>query len=223
MKKYKKTYAILHLAEKHTVFSLGKTKVHVSFTGGIVTKKGVTPATFTTDDPIVQLAIETSKEFKKGAVTLQSCYPMKGEVKIGMNPPKPDKTVENFIRGALNKEVQEAGEEHQPSGGTLSAPDNEAEDMLTREASGSRPQHGFAEGKEAEETEESVEAEEAVAADEEEEADVETDGPEVVEVSCKDVAKQYLQEHYGENPAPLRTIANVQECAAKYGITFMFV
>ena len=65
MKKYKKTYAILHLAEKRTTFHLGKTKVHVSFTGGQVTKKGVTPATFTTDDPIVQLAIEKSKDFEK--------------------------------------------------------------------------------------------------------------------------------------------------------------
>ena len=50
-----------------------------------------------------------------------------------------------------------------------------------------------------------------------------TNNLETVEVSCKDVAKQYLEEHYGENPTPLRTIKDVQECAAKYGIRFDFV
>lgn len=45
---------------------------------------------------------------------------------------------------------------------------------------------------------------------------------EVINASCKDVAKQYLQEHYGENPTPLRTREDVQRCAAKHGITFNF-
>lgn len=46
---------------------------------------------------------------------------------------------------------------------------------------------------------------------------------EVVDASCKDVAKQYLEEHYGETPTPLRTRDDVQRCAAKHGITFNFV
>lgn len=46
---------------------------------------------------------------------------------------------------------------------------------------------------------------------------------EVVEASCKDVAKQYLEEHFGENPAKLRTRDDVQRCAAGHGIRFEFV
>lgn len=41
-----------------------------------------------------------------------------------------------------------------------------------------------------------------------------------VEVSCKDVAKQYLQDHFNERPAPLRRWDDVQACAAKHGIIF---
>ncbi|MDE7441688.1 MAG: hypothetical protein K2M69_05960 [Muribaculaceae bacterium] len=178
MKKYKKTYAIFNLAEKHTTFHLGKTKVHVSFTGGQVTKQGVTPATFTTADPIVQLAIEHSADFKRGAISLQSQYPVQGEVNVGKNQRKPSR---------------------KPA---ADAQQGEPEALAPEQTAGAL--------QEAASTEEDQDQQEGGKAD-------------VIEVSCRDVAKQYLQEHYGENPAPLRRIADIQECAAKYGITFNFV
>ena len=193
MKKYKKTYAILHLAEKRTTFHLGKTKVHVSFTGGQVTKKGVTPATFTTDDPIVQLTIENSKDFENGAITLLSKYPAQGEVKIGMNPPEIQETdvpVPSITHADAS--ADKAGE----------TPESDPEDLAA----------------EAEETAHEETGAEAETKPEE----IGTSNLQVVEVSCKDVAKQYLEEHFNENPTPLRTITNVQECAAKYGIRFDF-
>lgn len=204
MKKYKKAYGILHLAEKHTVFHLGKTKVHVSFTGGTVTKNGVTPATFTTDNPIVQLAIENSEDFKAGAITLISRYPVQGEVKIGKNEPSieiklaepaTDTSKIEPIRNAAPEPATDdryEGYEEMPE----PTPEVKAEEAVQEESAG-----------DAQPTQE----------------DSAESNLEVVEVSCKDVAKQYLQEHYGENPAPLRKIADVQECAAKYGITFNFV
>ena len=187
IKRYKKTYGILHLTEKHTVFYLGKTKVNVSFTGGIVTKKGVTPATFTTDDPIVQVAIENSADFKKGVIRLQSQYLMHGEVKIGKNATKkPEERTEG-------KTMENPEPTPEPTPEPCAEEIPEVTDVASEEAdSGGQ------------------EAEDAV-------------GLEVVDASCKDVAKQYLQEHYGENPAPLRTRADVQECAARHGITFNFV
>lgn len=199
MKKYKKTYAIHNLAEKHTTFHLGKTKVHVSFTGGQVTKKGVNPATFTTEDPIVQLAIEKSKAFVDGAVILLAKYPMQGEVKIGMNPQKPKTDLSRVAAENAANPIQEEAPIDKPEDNPEPTPEPATETA-----------------------EESAQEEETV----EEQAGQEDAGasnPEVVEVSCRDVAKQYLQEHFGENPAPLRTIANIQECAAKYGITFNFV
>lgn len=200
MKRYKKTYAIFHLTEKHTFFYLGKTKVNVSFTGGIVTKKGVTPATFTTDDPIVQLAIEQSEDFKKGNIKIRSKYLMDGEVNIGHNPE---------ISRDIPQEGNEAGTSPERLQEIMEGTDSEMEGT---DSSPEQLQKIIEEtDSEMEETEEEIEEME------------EEKGLEVIEVSCKDVAKQYLQEHYGENPAPLRTRDAVQECAAKYGITFNFV
>ncbi len=211
MKKYKKTYAYHTLAEKHTTFHLGKTKVHVSFTGGQTTKNGVTPATFTTADPIVQLAIERSNDFAKGAITLLAKYPMQGEVKIGKNPTESKK--------------EEAEEAPAPNPGMAKA-------ELIREAASPTPPPIQEEAPidipeekpepDPESTTETAEEESTGEAKTEKEEAGESN-LEVVEVSCSDVAKQYLQEHFGEKPAPLRRIADIQECAAKYGITFNFV
>ena len=197
MKKYKKTYAISTLAEKHTTFHLGKTKVHVSFTGGQVTKNGVNPATFTTADPIVQLAIERSSDFAKGAITLLAKYPMQGEVKIGKNPRESETNMAaelpattSFAKTRETSQVDTCETTQVDTRGTV--PEVQPEEATTEQSQ-----------------------------NEEEEAG--ENNLEVIEVSCSDVAKQYLQEHFGEKPAPLRRIADIQECASKYGITFNFV
>lgn len=203
MKRYKKTYAIFHLTEKHTVFYLGKTKVHVSFTGGIVTKRGVTPATFTTDDPIVQFAIEQSADFKKGAISIRSKYPVQGEVKIGKNEPERPTVAEELIRE--------------------SAREPEGVPLLPRMAEQAKAESAGIRETEAADGETGANDEEREAHGEEKAEGGHAVGLEEVEASCKDVAKQYLQEHFGERPAPLRTIADVQECAARHGIKFVFV
>ena len=206
MKKYKKTYAISTLAEKHTTFHLGKTKVHVSFTGGQVTKNGVNPATFTTADPIVQLAIERSNDFAKGAIVLLAKYPMQGEVKIGKNPPEEKETpVPNpgMAKAELIREVVSPTPPTIQEEPPIDIPEEKPEPNP-------EPAPEIAE----EESTGEIQAEQEEAGE---------SNLEVVEVSCSDVAKQYLQEHFGEKPAPLRRIADIQECAAKYGITFSFV
>ena len=211
IKRYKKTYGILHLAEKHTVFHLGKARVHVSFTGGQVTKNGVTPATFTTPDPIVQLAIERSKEFEEGAITLLAKYPIQGEVKIGMNPPESKKEGAETAP-APNPGMAKAELIREDASPTPPPIQEETPIDIPEE----KPEH------DPEPTNEKAEGESTDEAKAEKEEDGESN-LEVVEVSCSDVAKQYLQEHFGEKPTRLRRIADIQECAAKYGITFSFV
>lgn len=208
MKKFKKTYAIYNLTEKHTSFFLGKTRVQVSFTGGIVTKKGVTPATFTTEDPVVQFAIENSADFKKGTITLRSKYPMQGEVKVGKNPPdEPTATTAPAMPKA--DIIREAAANVSDADTATAEPEKEEipEPGPVCEAAD-----------EGDEASEQPQKTDVAGSGEEKDHNLE-----VIEVSCRDVAKQYLQEHYDENPTPLRTIANIQECAAKYGITFNFV
>lgn len=199
IRRCKKTYAIYNLAEKHTVFYLGKTRVHVSFTGGVITKKGVTPATFTTSDPVVQLSIENSPDFKRGAIRVVASYPQNGEVSVGMNPEVSAVSGETADSVVLDD--------------TAVADLNASAETVTKH-----------DGHESEGTAE-ISGEDMGSA--EDEADAGTaEGEcvlEVVEASCKDVAKQYLHEHFGENPAPLRTRQDVQDCAARHGIVFEFV
>ena len=48
----------------------GKATVKVHFSGGSLTGYGVTPAEFTTQNPMTQAIIENSKEFKSGKIFL---------------------------------------------------------------------------------------------------------------------------------------------------------
>ncbi len=216
MKKYKKTYAIFHLTEKHTVFFLGKTKVHVSFTGGIVTKKGVTPATFTTSDPIIQLAIEQSADFKNGVIKIKSKYATQEELKIGMN-----------IHSTSNL----TPEETQPYQGTANIINTKGLDsptIIPTDKKSSAPAEQVTESEQSSEKETPVVCISEACSNKKEDNPQAEEKPipenelEPVEATCKDVAKQYLQEHYGENPVKLRTRADIQEAAARHGIIFIF-
>lgn len=51
---------------------VGKTRLKVEFTGGVLTQYGNTPAKFTTDDMLKQAIIENSKQFKNGKIYLVS-------------------------------------------------------------------------------------------------------------------------------------------------------
>lgn len=159
--RYKKTYGIRHLTEKHTAFYLGGLKVHVSFMGGVITKKGVSPATFTTDNEVVQLAIERSDDFINGVIALESAYPI-----VDKTPPLPMKKSPAIAPKPL---PSACSVDSTCSHSTQKLPDFQ-----------------------------------------------------ILEMSCKDVAKQFLEEKFGENPAKLRTRADIADCAAKYGIKFEY-
>ena len=223
MKKSKKTYAIYSLTEKHTVFYLGKAKVHVSFTGGNVTKKGVTPATFTTSDPVVQLAIEQSADFKKGAITLRNAYPLKGDVKVGRNTSslKAEDPLNEEVPGAETKklEFRVMSDEESSLCSAHDVPVVEATDLGAPGAEAPGLEQKTEEVPLTPQSEGDDES--SLRSDHDE--DAEEGELQEVEVSCKDVAKQYLQEHFGEAPSRLRTREDVQNCAAKYGIKFIFV
>lgn len=88
MNKTKTTYGVYNLIEWHALLRMGKATVRVNFTGGSITTQGVTPATFTTEDPIVQFAIEKSPEFKSGKIKVVNRVKLGGDVKIERNPPK---------------------------------------------------------------------------------------------------------------------------------------
>ncbi len=70
----KKTYGVHGLMEWSAIVGNGNVSVRVEFTGGSVTGYGVSPAEYTTDNPVVQTLIEESSYFKNGRISLLSGY-----------------------------------------------------------------------------------------------------------------------------------------------------
>ena len=84
--KTKTTYGVYNLVEWHARLRMGRATVKVAFVGGAITTQGVTPATFITEDPVVQFAIENSPEFKSGKIKIIRRAKLDGTVEIGSNP-----------------------------------------------------------------------------------------------------------------------------------------
>lgn len=70
----KKTYGVLGVTEWYCIVKSPFVSLKVPFTGGIVTASGVTPAEYTTDNPVFQHLIETSDYFKMGRILLIRKY-----------------------------------------------------------------------------------------------------------------------------------------------------
>lgn len=74
MKKILKVYGARGLMEWMVNIPLGKSHITFHFTDGNKTAYGVTPAKYQTENPIYQKAIENSKFFKDGRITLVKTY-----------------------------------------------------------------------------------------------------------------------------------------------------
>lgn len=74
--RYRKTYGIHGLLEWHGTIENNGVKMRVDFTNGSVSAYGVSPATFTTDNELTQLFIESSEQFKGGRIHLRSAAPL---------------------------------------------------------------------------------------------------------------------------------------------------
>lgn len=67
------TYGAEGLMDWQAEIQLGKAKLNVTFSGGTMTKYGVTPAEYTTSNEFVQKAIENSTYFKTGRIKIVRC------------------------------------------------------------------------------------------------------------------------------------------------------
>ncbi len=77
MKKRKTTYGVYGLIEWGARIPFGKGCVQISFSGGSKTPNGIIPATYTTDNPVIQLAIEQSPDFRAGKIRSVRTIPLK--------------------------------------------------------------------------------------------------------------------------------------------------
>lgn len=86
---YKKKYAIYGKVEMSVLIPLNNAKLRVNFANGVITPSGITPATFSTSDPIVQTAIENHKLYIKGMIKLEKSFKI-GEVEVNDEKPVSD-------------------------------------------------------------------------------------------------------------------------------------
>ncbi len=100
-KKTRTTYGVYNLIEWHAQLKMGKATVKVLFAGGSITASGVTPATYTTEDPVVQFAIESSPEFKSGKIKVVRRLTLKELIEVERNAvAMPEKPAEDTAKAA---------------------------------------------------------------------------------------------------------------------------
>lgn len=63
-----KTYAIYGMMEYALTISIGPARHQIHFTGGRLSGYGIRPATYTTDDPLMQSVIERSEQYRSGRI-----------------------------------------------------------------------------------------------------------------------------------------------------------
>lgn len=61
-------YGVDGMLEYQALINVGEAKMKIPFTNGSTNEAGRMPATFRTSNPVVQMAIENSNEFKKGFI-----------------------------------------------------------------------------------------------------------------------------------------------------------
>ena len=225
MKKKRVTYAVYNMIEWISVLRLGKAKMKIPFVGGSITPQGVIPATFTTENPIAQMAIERSAEFRRGKIRILKSKTLGGDVEIESNPEP--------------KKEEKAPEETEPQ--AAFAADVETEETETEastEAVPIEPQAAFATDGEAEEAEAeaSIEAETSAevsteAAEASAEVSTETE-PEVAEAeeaaaeskvfACNDDAKDFLVESFGFVRSKLRNREDIIAAGRSKGVEITF-
>ena len=106
----RKTYGVSGLMDWTTNLKAGKATINVHFSGGALTAYGVTPATYSTSNPLFQMVIENSEHFKSGRISLLEEMEVAGEapVKIHKASAEPVSSAEETI-AAENSETTEEG------------------------------------------------------------------------------------------------------------------
>lgn len=90
MKKKRITYGVSGMMEYQSIIHFGKNTLKVTFTGGSMNAIGVTPATFTTNNFLIQQAIENSNEYKRGHIRIIKTIDLDEELRIERAEPAQD-------------------------------------------------------------------------------------------------------------------------------------
>lgn len=203
MKKRRVTYGVYNLVEWQAAIRMGKARVKVPFTGGAITTQGVTPATFTTSDPVVQLAIECSVEFKSGRIKIVRTRDLGGDVEIEVNNSGATDGIplprHHEKREETAGEVEETAPKAEETAGKAEAGTPE------KAANGIAGKAGAA-GNESEEIPEKC-----------------VQSMTQVEFSCNDDARDYLEQNFGFIRSKLRNREDILNAGKSKNVEILFV
>lgn len=188
----KVTYGAPRLMDWIAQIKAGAATVTVHFTGGALTVYGVTPAQYTTTNPVIQKAIEMSSYFKEGRITLIKRVQL-------TSPAKPGKAKKTPKPQPLAQEVSPAEEKKEQSA-TVPAPEVVEESTTETKSDNATPA-----SEESEQTETEVNDAALIS----------------VEVSCLQDAQDHLQQNFSIPSYKVRTYESAQKAAMEHGILFV--
>ena len=213
MKAKKKTYGVQGYMEWQALIRCGKATLTVHFRGGSLTGYGVTPAEFTTENPMTQAIIENSDYFKKGKIFLMREVEGTGKFKEfvkgqhvneGNHKGGQAATASAIADTALNPDVSPKTEIPAAyATGTVAETDGGASDTVADEDENP-----------------SDEGEGVDAGTDPADGTVTEDGKRIVEVTDIDDARDYLVDEYGIARSSLRSNVSVYRASEEHNIVF---
>ena len=207
----RKTYGVSGYMEWVALIECGKATVKVHFSGGSLTGYGVTPAEFTTQNPMTQAIIENSKEFKSGKIFLLREIEGTGKFK-------------EFVRGQHANEGNHLGGQAATASaiaGTALDADGTSKTPKVEHTDADEPMGDPINDEETEpaDDEESTDDTEAETV-EDSESTVTADGKAIIDVTDLDDARDYLCENFGIARSSLRSNVSVYRAAEEHNIVF---
>lgn len=202
MKAKKKTYGVQGYMEWQALIRCGKATVTVHFSGGSLTGYGVTPAEFTTENPMTQAIIENSDYFKKGKIILMREIEGTGKFKEFVKGQHANEGNHNGGQAATASAIYDTS--LNPNG----APKTETP---AADATGTVADADENPSDEGEGVEECIDPADGT---------VTADGKRIVEVTDIDDARDYLVDEYGIARSSLRSNVSVFRAAEEHNIVF---
>ena len=221
MKKRKTTYGVYGLIEWGARIPFGKGCVQISFSGGSKTPNGIIPATYTTDNPVIQLAIEQSPDFRAGKIRSVRTIPLNEEIRVHTNPAPSLPVVEAPAAGVAPQSPCSA-----PAPSPADVASGHSPCSAPEQASSVAAQRQFrAEGVPVPEIP-SPEAPSAALSPEPEvmasgsipAASESASAPHVMEFACLPDAREYLKKEFGYEEREVRTTAQAKSAARSHGL-----
>ena len=211
MKKKRITYGVNGMMEYQTIIKIGRATLKVTFTDGSMTSIGQNPAKYTTSDFLVQHAIENSRDFKRGRITVVNTIELDEEVHIERNPEKP------------SVEAAKAVAEDKPCEASLSLSKPVGNGETVDEANaGEAEKENEAETEGSNVAEDSTVTEDDAAEGECVEQEHDTSGKTEVEFTDNQEAKDYLQKNFGVKPGTMRNRDDIKAVGLTYGVSITF-